>query len=473
MPNSEPHRKSLLRQIPGVDTIITLLIEKGHTSDLLLPVVAARVRQAVERERRSILDGKSACATQEEIVEELAKNLSSLALSRLRGVINGTGVVLHTNLGRSPLSAGAVRRVSEVASGYSNLEFDLDVGGRGSRGAYLEQCLATVCGAEAATAVNNCASALILALRSLISDERDEVIVSRGELVEIGGGFRIPEILETSGAHLREVGTTNRTRGADFESAIGPRTSLLLKVHQSNFYQEGFTEEASLSELVRIGGEHHIPVLFDLGSGALFSTEKLAPIPHEPRVPEAIAAGADLVCVSGDKLLGGPQAGILAGKQEIIARLKKNPFFRALRCDKMVIAALQETVEAYLEDSENPALPHAEFLQRSLEGIRLRADKIVAAVASSQLNIGSGISRCGGGTMPKAEIPSVTLDIPPRAMSLEEVARKLRMGEPAIISYAADGLLKIDLRTVFSHQDEQVACALNQLLNAKALNSTV
>ncbi|MEM7673970.1 MAG: L-seryl-tRNA(Sec) selenium transferase [Verrucomicrobiota bacterium] len=468
MAETTPELQQALRALPGVDTVLEALDTRIADWNLAPRLVTAKVRAYIEAERQRILARYPSQKSSDEIIQSIADALSVVASQRLRGVINGTGVILHTNLGRSPLSAEAVKRVVGAAGTYSNLEFDLALGKRGSRGSYLEASLACVCGAEAATIVNNCAAGLILVLQELLSPEKCEVIVSRGELVEIGGGFRIPEILETRGAKLREIGTTNRTRAADYIRAIGPESALIMKVHQSNFYQEGFIEEASLEELVSLGKEHEIPVVFDLGSGALFATETQASIPHEPTVNEAIATGADLVCFSGDKLLGGPQAGVIVGKQEMIARLKRNPMFRALRCDKMVIAAMQETVEAYLSEPENPQLAHSEFMRTPIEQLEERAQRITNEVDASQITLGAGASRCGGGTMPKAEIPSITIDIKPKSLSLEAAAEKLRLGRHAVIGYVINDVLKIDLRTVFSYQDSNIVEALNDLIKADA-----
>ncbi|MEM9159732.1 MAG: L-seryl-tRNA(Sec) selenium transferase, partial [Verrucomicrobiota bacterium] len=379
-------------------------------------------------------------------------------------VINGTGVLIHTNLGRSPLGAKAVEKVAEIAGGYSNLEFDLNTGERGRRGAFLERCLALQCGAEAATAVNNCAAALVLMLRELAPASRPEVVISRGELIEIGGGFRIPEILESSGACLKEVGTTNRTKIEDFAKAIGSATGILMKVHRSNFYQEGFVEEPSLEDLVSLGREHRIPVVLDLGSGALVSTEELAAIPHEEMITEALRAGVDLVCISGDKLLGGPQAGVIAGREDLIRRLKKNPLFRALRCDKMIFAALEESVMTYLEASEKPDLRLLKMLGESCDALKERAVAIVEQLATLKVECGEGVSRCGGGTMPKAEIPSITLDIRLKSIGLSVAAKQLRMRKTPVVAYVSDDCLKIDLRTVSPEQDGEVVEALKDLL---------
>ena len=430
------------------------------------PVVAELVRTEIAGLRDAVRAGAEAFDLErlefDAVVGDLLKKLTSLYRSRIHPVINGTGVIIHTNLGRSPLSEAAVAAIGGVGSNYCNIELDLDTGERGKRGGFLEQCLALVCEAEAATVVNNCASALILILKHLANGERNEVIISRGELVEIGGGFRVPEIMEASGAKLREVGATNKTSLSDYENAIGPKTGMLLKVHRSNFWMDGFVDEPSTEDLVEMGQRHGLPVIEDLGSGAMLSTDELAPIPHEPTAAEVLKRGVDLVCVSGDKLFGGPQAGIIAGSAELVAGLKKQPFFRALRCDKLILTGLQQTVCDYLDSSSADQavtrLPLARMLALDAEeDLRPRAEAMVEKLEGSvDVSIGEGIARCGGGTMPKAEIPSLTLDIRPTRMSLRKLAAALRDSTPAVIGYVADDCLRIDLRTVLPGQDEMM-----------------
>ncbi len=318
------------------------------------------------------------------------------ARSRLQPVINGTGIILHTNFGRAPLGSAALRGLAEIGSSYNNLEYDLATGTRGKRAGYLEQGLALLCGGEAATVVNNCAAALVLIVRHFTS-KKPEVIISRGELVQIGGGFRIGEILETSGARLREVGATNKTVLSDYAKAIGPETGMILKVHQSNFFMSGFAGSPPNEELARLAHTKRIPFVEDLGSGAVVATEKLGLAEHEPTPNETLKRGADLVCFSGDKLLGGPQAGIIAGKARFIAALKKEPLFRALRCDKLVLAALGATVEAHLRGEEVPV--HS-MLQISKDKLRARGEKLIKSL--DRLPLRARLVECkaeiGGGT---------------------------------------------------------------------------
>jgi L-seryl-tRNA(Ser) seleniumtransferase len=446
-----------LSDIPAVEKVLHALENGDALPPLPRPLITELVRGEIAALRDQIRDGETPIADFNSIVASIRARLCSLHRSRIHSVINGTGVIIHTNLGRSPLSKATADAIRDSAMSYSNIELDLDTGERGKRGAYLERCLALLCKAEAATVVNNCAAALVIILKHLANGERNEVIISRGELVEIGGGFRIPEILEVSGATLREVGATNKTSIDDYAKAVGPRTGMILKVHQSNFYQEGFVGSPSTEELVSLGKEHGIPVVEDLGSGAMLPTESLAPIPHEPTAVEVLTRGVDLVCVSGDKLLGGTQAGIIAGRADLVAGLKKEPFFRAMRCDKTILAGLQEVVTAYLgrNGDETPDLPLTEMLTARVDqDLRPRAEQILAQVNHPAVSIGESIARCGGGTMPKAEIPSLALDIRPENISLKKLASRLREGHPPIMGYTTDDCLRIDLRTVFPHQDE-------------------
>jgi L-seryl-tRNA(Ser) seleniumtransferase len=375
-------------------------------------------------------------------------------------VINGTGIVVHTNLGRSPLPQGAGETLRNIACSYNNLELDLATGDRGHRGAYLERALAILCQAEAGTVVNNCAAALVLIVRHF-TQKRNEVIISRGELVQIGGGFRIGEILESSGAKLREVGATNKTTLADYARAIGKQTALILKVHRSNFFMSGFVESPPTADLAALARKKRVPFVEDLGSGAMSATEQIGLHHHEPTPAEALKDGADLVCFSGDKLFGGPQAGIIVGRKRLIAALKSEPLFRALRCDKLVFAALQTTVDLHLNQvtSEIPALA---LLQIPKDELRARAAAMVTRLQGLpvKITIGSGTSKIGGGTLPRSILPSITLDFLPESGSVQDFARALRRSAPPVIGYIGDGRFKLDLRTIFSYQDDLVIDAI-------------
>src|SRR4051812_32602943 len=372
-----------LRDLPSVD-------ELARTSDDPLAVEAARA--VLTRAREQIRAGEDPG----DLAGQLSAELRTARAPRLRRVLNATGVIVHTNLGRAPLAAAALEQVVEAARGYSNLEYDLDAGGRGSRQTHVAELVRRLTGAEAALVVNNNAAAMMLALAALA--EGREVLVSRGELIEIGDGFRIPDVLVRSGARLVEVGSTNRTRAADYERAIGPDTALLLRVHQSNFRVVGFTEQAPLDALARVAQAHGLPLVDDLGSGAFDSFE------GEPSAREALAAGADLVCFSGDKLLGGPQAGIVVGRAELVERLRRHPLQRALRADKLTIAALEATLALYLDpERARREIPVLRMLHEDAAAVRARAERLAAAVGGE---VEETVARVGGGALPLAELPS-------------------------------------------------------------------
>jgi L-seryl-tRNA(Ser) seleniumtransferase len=454
-------------RIPAVDKVLVALDKAGDLPLLPQPLVTKLVRDTVDEMRKGVKKGELEVGEFEETLAMIRGQIDSLYRSRIHPVINATGVCIHTNLGRSPLAPQVVEAIAGVGRNYNNIELNLDSGERGKRGGYLETCLATLIDAEAATVTNNCAAALILMLKHLANGEKNEVVISRGELVEIGGGFRVPEIMEASGAKLVEVGATNKTTLSDYENAIGPKTGMLLKVHRSNFWMGGFTEEPSTEDLVDLGKKHGLAVVEDLGSGAMVRTEDLAPIPHEPSATEVLRRGVDLVCVSGDKLFGGPQAGIIAGRADLVAGIKKEPFFRALRCDKMILTGLQETVSAYLSaGSEDPDLPLIGMLSASVENdLRPRAEAIegkLTELESLDVRIVETIARCGGGTMPKAEIPSLALDLRPKNFSVTHLAAGLRKTAVPIMGYTAEDGYRLDLRTVFPEQD---SILVNNLLD--------
>jgi L-seryl-tRNA(Ser) seleniumtransferase len=360
-------------------------------------------------------------------------------------VLNATGVIVHTNLGRAPLAPEALARVQDAARGYSNLELDLEDGERGSRQDHLAALLRRLTGAQAALVVNNNAAAVLLALAAL--GEGREVVVSRGELLEIGDGFRIPDVLTRSGARLVEVGTTNRTRPADYERAIGPDTALLLRVHQSKFRVVGFTELPRLAELAAIARRHELPLVDDLGSGAL------GEIPGEPSARESLAAGADLVCFSGDKLLGGPQAGIVAGRADLVERLRRHPLQRAMRVDKLTLAALEGTLQLHLD--EPARIPVLRMLGEDVSVVRARAERLAEMTGGA---VEETVARVGGGALPLAELPSF-------ACALDEtLARPLRVGEPPVVGIVRDGKLLLDCRTLADDELDEVAAAVRKCL---------
>lgn len=452
-------RPNPLSRIPAVDKILVALEKEGGLPPLPQVLVTDLVRREIAAMRERVMAGGEGMGGLAETVAVIRSRLEVLHRSRIHPVINGTGVCLHTNLGRSPLAPAVVEAVSQVGRFYNNLELDLESGERGKRGEFLERCLALLCEAPAATVSNNCAAALILILKHLARGERNEVIISRGELVEIGGGFRVPEIMAVSGAKLVEVGATNRTSLEDYRRAINPRTGMILKVHRSNFYIEGFIGEPATEALVALGAEFGLPVVEDLGSGAMVPTESIASIPHEPTAAEVLGRGVDLVCVSGDKLFGGPQAGIIVGRADLVAGIKKEPFFRALRCDKLILTAIQETALEYLRTGgvEKPGLPLLSMISASVENdLRPRAEAILERLKGSDgLECGAvdSVARCGGGTMPKAEIPSLALDLKPEGLSVAKMAQRLRERPHPLVGYVAEDRFRIDLRTVFPEQD--------------------
>jgi L-seryl-tRNA(Ser) seleniumtransferase len=448
-------KSGMRRQIPAVSRILDALGQ----CDLPRPFIIELIRRKLLTIRANNEVPKF-----ESIVAGVRCSLDELRASRLQRIVNGTGIVIHTNFGRSPLASDAIRAVNEVGTGYSNLEYDLTTGERGRRGGYVETALALLCQAEAATVVNNCAAALVLIVQHFTTrniEDRTGVVISRGELVQIGGGFRIGEILEASGAKLSEVGATNKTTLQDYAQAIGPETALILKVHRSNFCMSGFVESPSSNEISALAKKERIPFVEDLGSGAVIATESLGIAEHEPTPTEVLKVGADLVCFSGDKLFGGPQAGIIAGKKRFVTALKREPLFRALRCDKLCLAALQTTVDLHL-DQQSGEIPTLALLQVSEEALRVRAAAISSRLQGLPLKvvIGSGSAKAGGGTLPKANVPSVSLEIVPANSSVGEFAASLRASNPAVIGYIADGRFKLDLRTIFPQQDDLVIDAI-------------
>ena len=401
----------------------------------------AAAREELARAREEIAAGHDPGDLVDRVLEAAVRR----AAPRLVRAINATGVVLHTNLGRAPLAAAALERVREVAGGYSNLEYELEAGERGSRHDHLAALLRRLTGAEDAVVVNNNAAAVLLALAALA--EGREVIVSRGELIEIGDGFRIPEVLARSGAHLREVGTTNRTRAADYEAAVGPDTSAILRVHQSNFRLVGFTERPSLAQLAQIAKRFGLPLVDDLGSGVLLPPSDTLSLGDEPSAKESLAAGADLVTFSGDKLLGGPQAGIVVGRAELIERLRRHPLQRALRADKLTLAALEGTLALYLDAPER--IPVLRMLRD--DGVRARAERLAELTGGT---VEETVARVGGGALPLAELPSF-------ACALEEdLAAPLRSAEPPVVGIIRDGRLLLDCRTLTDHDVDEVASAV-------------
>ena len=416
-------------------------------------VVLDAVRESVEAARNS----GGVTRTEQQWVDAIGSAVRDSSRPSLRRLINATGVVLHTNLGRAPLAASAIRAIEQVAEGFSNLEYDTATGQRGSRYSHCVGLLRQLTGAEDALVVNNCAAAMVLSLNAIA--QKKEVLVSRGELVEIGGSFRIPDIMARSGARLVEVGTTNRTHDDDYRRAITPRTAAIVKVHRSNFAIEGFTAEVGVERLVFIAAEHGLPVIHDLGSGLMLPLDEYG-LGGEPTASSAIASGATLVLVSGDKLLGGPQAGIILGKAAVVSKLRKNPFTRAMRVDKLTLSALEATLRIYLDPARAVReIPVLAMLTEKVEQIDARARAVAAMLSSRGVDaeVVASSASVGGGAFPTAEIPSRAIAIKTDAEGFEQ---RLRHGEPAVIGRIADGRLMLDMRSVIPHEDATLTTAV-------------
>ncbi|HEU5214420.1 MAG TPA: L-seryl-tRNA(Sec) selenium transferase [Gaiellaceae bacterium] len=423
-----------LRDLPSVDELAR---EAGD------PLAVDAARAVIDRAREEIRAG----ADPGDLAARLREELADARQPRLRRVLNATGIVVHTNLGRAPLAEEALARVVEAGRGYSNLELDLGQGARGSRQDHVAGILRRLTGAESALVVNNNAGAVLLALAALA--EGRDVVVSRGELIEIGDGFRIPDVLARSGARLVEVGTTNRTRAADYERAIGDGTALLLRVHQSNFRVVGFEERPRLEEVAAVARRHGLPLVDDLGSGHVSAGNRLLLGQEEPTAKESLAAGADLVCFSGDKLLGGPQAGIVLGRAELVDRLRRHPLQRALRIDKLSLAALEGTLLLHLDAPER--IPVLRTLGQDAATVRARAERLAAATGGE---VEETVGRVGGGALPLAELPSF-------ACALDEsLAAPLRAGEPPVVGVVRDGRLLLDCLTLTDAEADEAGAAV-------------
>lgn len=450
-----------LRAIPSVDRALRELSDVGLPRPLILRIVRRELDGL-----RARLASASAGAGDADPMARIRAAVETLRLARLQPVINGTGVVIHTNFGRSPLPGAAIDAINATAGVYTNLEFDLASGQRGGRAEYVHEALAAACEAESAAVVNNCAAALVLILRHFVTQEKPEVVLSRGEMVQIGGGFRVPEILESAGATLREIGTTNRTTLADYEKALGDRTAMILKVHRSNFYMAGFVDSPPTSAIAELARQRGVLFVEDLGSGALAATEAIAQaLGHEPTPAEVLAAGADLVTFSGDKLLGGPQAGVIAGRAEQVKALRADPLFRALRCDKLVLSALQATLDLHLS-GQAEQVPILAMMAADVDSLRRRAqalaERLGAACPCLAVTISDATSQVGGGSLPKSTMLSITLDLSPPDGKAEALAARLRAGDPPVVGYISGGKLRLDLRTILQEQEEALIAAIRQ-----------
>ena len=446
-----------LRQRPAVRALEVRFGAEATVDALRTSAAAVRHALSTTPQRPS---GDAADDVGARIEAAAAAALDTWFRASLEPVINATGVVIHTNLGRAPLAEPAIARVGEVARGYASLEYDVARGERGRRDVHAEMLLRRLTGAEAAVVVNNNAAATLIVLAALAAGR--EVIVSRGELVEIGGGFRVPDVMAQSGAILREVGTTNKTRASDYAAAISGRTALILRVHPSNFRIEGFTERPSLDELVAIGKKFSIPVAEDLGSGWLGWPDRASlpqPLREEPIVSDSIAAEADVVCFSGDKLLGGPQAGILAGRTAPLDRIRRHPLMRALRVDKLTYAALEATLEEHAVGKGHEAVPVLRMIALTPEQIGARASRLATALASSgwHANVIDGFSTIGGGSAPQSRLPTRLLVLERDGMSADSIEQRLRALEPPVIARIQDDRVVLDLRTVDLRDDDALA----------------
>jgi L-seryl-tRNA(Ser) seleniumtransferase len=449
---------SAYRNLPAVESLVRQIQQHMNGDALARELLVDAARQELAAARRAIANG-GASPPIDQLREATIARARGAAQPSLRPLINATGVIIQTNLGRAPLSDAALRAMREVGSGYSNLEYDLESGERGSRAAHLAALLCRLTGAEAALAVNNNAAGIYLALSALAAGR--EVIVSRGQAVEIGGGFRIPDVLRQSGATLVEVGTTNRTYARDYAAAIGPQTALLMRIHTSNFKLLGFVHAAPLAELTQLGHAHGIAVLDDLGSGTLLPTAPYGLAP-EPTVQESVAAGAGLVTFSGDKLLGGPQAGLIVGREELVAKLRKHPLARALRVDKTTLAGLEATLLAYLHGRATAEIPVWQMIAAAPDVLRVRAERLAAAIGSGAAAVACE-SAVGGGSLPGETLPSCAVAL--SGASPDDLARRLRQGAPPVIGRIIDDRLLLDVRTVLEQQEEALVAAVHGVMS--------
>jgi len=476
---SDHNPNSLLRYIPPVDEVLKNPIIASLVQSAPRPLVLQAIRDNIVQLREELATGRLPIPSElpsrdfflSLIVQRALERVSSQNRSNLRQVINATGVVLHTNLGRAVLGDRARQAINNAASGYSNLEMDLATGKRGSRYAPVEQLLTHLTGAEAALVVNNNAAAVLLALGTLARGR--EVIVSRGQLVEIGGAFRIPDVMTQSGCHLVEVGTTNKTYPADYQRAITPETALLLHVHTSNYRIVGFTRETSIDELVELGRASQLPVMSDLGSGSLLDLS-VCGLPAEPTVQQVIKDGADVVTFSGDKLLGGPQAGIIVGKKSYIDQMKKNPLTRAVRIDKFTVAALEATLREYIDPQTAwQCIPTLTMLSANVNILKQRAENLTEELTAAVYELADCVvvptaSAVGGGALPTAALPSWAVEVSPRDMSVFELSVRLREQEPALIGRLQDEKLLLDMRTILPGEESILVQVLTDVLKGGA-----
>ena len=468
MTASDKHNS--LRNLPGVDHLLELAKAEDRFFDIPRSVILDSVRMALDMARQKILSNIETTITDETILARAHLLSTQKIKSNLVNVINATGVVLHTNLGRALLCNDALENIITIAQSYSNLELDIETGKRGIRYKAVEAIICELTGAQSAIVVNNNAGAVLLALNTIA--QGTQVIVSRGELVEIGGSFRVPDVMEKSGCSLKEVGTTNRTHPKDYENAITDATGLFLKVHASNYKIEGFTASVSLKDLVAIGKARHIPVMEDLGSGTLIDFSKYG-LPPEPTVADSVRSGADIITFSGDKLLGGPQAGIIVGQKDTIDRIKKNPLTRALRIDKLTLAALESTLKLYRDEEKAiREIPTLRMLTLPFKDICKKADLLLKTIQDAigslaDIEVADMNSRPGGGSFPELNLPTRCITLQPRNMSVSKLEICMRGSSPAIIGRIEDNKYILDPRTIQSGQEPIIASTLARILMEK------
>jgi L-seryl-tRNA(Ser) seleniumtransferase len=464
-------RTALLQQLPAIDRLLNAPTLLAMAEEIPRSLLLEAAQETVAALRRELLELSAAAPAPELSVEAVAQRAAQLASEKmrpsLRQVINATGTLLHTNLGRAPLAQCALEAIAEVSRGYSNLEFDLQSGERGHRFSHVEDLLCRLTGAEAAVVVNNNAGAVLLALTALAKGR--QAIVSRGEMVEIGGAFRVPEVMAAGGVSLKEVGTTNKTHLRDYREAIGPDTGLLMKIHTSNYRIVGFTSAVSGAELVALGQEQGLPVLEDLGSGMLFDLSPFG-LPQEPTVAEAVAAGIDVITFSGDKLLGGPQAGLMVGKKAAIGKIRQHPIARALRIDKLSLAALEATLRLYLDRERALAeIPVLQMLAAPAEAIKQRCRRLARKLRpilgeQVRIEIIPEPAAVGGGALPMTQLPGYALALTPQDISVDSLATRLRLGSPAVAGRIQEGRLLLNPRTIFAAEEPQLLAALRAAL---------
>ncbi len=464
-------RRALLRHLPAIDRLLSSPRLSRLEQSLPHILIREAAQKVVDELRHQVLDERAPLPDLafDAVVERTASRAAALARPSLRRVVNVTGTLLHTNLGRAPLCTEALQAISEVAQGYSNLEYDLVAGQRGKRFTHVEELVCRLTGGEAATVVNNNAGAVMLALAALAGGR--SALVSRGELIEIGGSFRIPDIMAASGVALVEVGTTNKTHLKDYAAALDSKTALILKVHTSNYRILGFTEAVSGEELASLAHQHGVPVLEDLGSGLLIDLTPYG-LPREPTVREALQTGIDLVTFSGDKLLGGPQAGIIVGKRVVIDQLRKHPMARALRIDKLTLAALEATLRLYLDPHQALAqVPTLKMLALPVSELQQRCEHLLARLTKAlgdavACSIVDATATVGGGALPLAELPGRAIALAPKALSVNELATRLRRSEPPVIGRIQDDRFLVDPRTLNAEDEALLLQAMGQVLQS-------